>query len=137
MGYRWLASAILVLHGGYLAYVVFGGFLSWRWPRTLWPHLVAAAWGIAVVVGRLTCPLTYAEDWARRRAGDGALSRGFIDRYVEGVLYPERFAGLMQALAAAAVAVSWLGLLVRHRVRVNGRGAGTRRVHDRYLNRRS
>jgi hypothetical protein len=115
MGYRLLTTAVLLLHGGYLAYVVFGGFLAWRWPRTLWLHLVAAAWGIAVVVGQLTCPLTSAEDWARRRAGEEGLSRGFIDRYVEGVLYPERLAGLMQALAAAAVAVSWIGLLVRSR----------------------
>jgi Protein of Unknown function (DUF2784) len=125
MGYRLLATAVLLLHGGYLAYVVVGGFLAWRWPRTLWLHLVAAGWGIAVVVGQLTCPLTQAEDWARRRAGEGGLSRGFIDRYVEGVLYPERFAGLMQALAATAVAVSWLGLFVRHRARRSRRGRGT------------
>lgn len=115
MGYRLLASAVLVLHAVYLAYVVVGGFLAWRWPSTIWLHLMAAGWGLVVVSAQLRCPLTYAEDWARRRAGEVGLSRGFIDRYVEGVLYPERYAGLMQALAAAAVFMSWAGfLLLRH-----------------------
>jgi hypothetical protein len=115
MGYRLLASAVLVLHAVYLAYVVVGGFLAWRWPRTIWLHLVAAAWGLVVVAAALKCPLTYAEDWARRRAGDAGLTRGFIDSYVEGVLYPERYAGLMQGIATAAVCLSWAGfLLLRH-----------------------
>jgi Protein of Unknown function (DUF2784) len=130
MGYRLLASGVLVLHAGYLAYVVVGGFLAWRWSRTIWLHLAAAAWGLVVVVAQLRCPLTYAEDWARRRAGDVGMSRGFIDSYVEGVLYPERYAGLMQGLAGAAVFVSWAGfLLLRHgrpgRAARRGRGGAT------------
>jgi hypothetical protein len=119
MGYRLLASAVLVLHAAYLAYVVAGGFLAWRWPRTIWLHLMAAAWGLVVVGAQLNCPLTYAEDWARRRAGDAGLSRGFIDTYVEGVLYPERDAGLMQTLAAVGVFVSWAGFLLLRRRRQN------------------
>ena len=43
MGYRLLTTLILVLHFGFLVYLVVGGFLAWRWPRTLWLHLVAAA----------------------------------------------------------------------------------------------
>jgi Protein of Unknown function (DUF2784) len=112
MGYRLLASVVLALHAAYLAYVVVGGFLAWRWPRTIWLHLLTGAWGLVLIVFQLNCPLTYAEDWARRQAGEAGLSRGFIDTYIEGVLYPERYAGLMQALAASAVFVSWAGFLL-------------------------
>jgi uncharacterized protein DUF2784 len=112
VGYRALTTAILVLHFAYLAYLVTGGFLAWRWPRTIWLHLLAAAWAFTVVAARLICPLTYAEDWARRRAGEAGLTQGFIDRYIEGVLYPEGYAVLMQALAATAVVVSWVGFAV-------------------------
>ncbi len=120
MGYRLLATLILAAHFGYLGYLVLGGFLAWRWPRTAWLHLLAAGWGATIVVadlvaGGLTCPLTYAEDWARRRAGDSGLATGFIDRYLEGVIYPERFAVAAQGLAAAAVLVSWVGLALRRR----------------------
>jgi len=109
VGYRLLTTLILALHFAFLAFVVFGGFLAWHWPRVIWLHLAAAAWGFAVVVGRLRCPLTDAEDWSRRRAGGAGVTTGFIDRYIEGVLYPERYAVLMQALAAMVVVISWAG----------------------------
>jgi hypothetical protein len=118
-----LTVAILGLHFAFVAYAVLGGFLAWRWPRAIWPHLAAGAWGFVVIAARLTCPLTYAEDWSRRQAGQSGLTRGFIDRYIEGVIYPERFAILMQALAAAAVVVSWAGFVTKRRRRPQRDGA--------------
>lgn len=117
MSYRLLATAILVVHFGYLAYLLAGGFLAWRWPRTLWLHVIAAAWGFVVVAAQLTCPLTVAENWARRRAGEPTTAQGFIDHYIEGVLYPQRYTGLVQALAAVVVLGSWTGLARRRRRR--------------------
>jgi hypothetical protein len=113
MGYRMLIPVILAVHYAYLGYLVVGGFLAWRWPGTFWLHLLAAAWGLAVVALRLDCPLTYAEDWARRRAGEPPLTRGFIDRYVEGVLFPRQFSGAVAVLVALLVLVSWAVLAQR------------------------
>lgn len=115
--YEVLASTVLVVHFGFLAYVVLGGFLAWRWPRALWPHLVAAAWGLAVVSIPLTCPLTYVEHWARRRAGETGVGRGFIDQYIEGVLYPERYTHYLQVLVGVLVVGSYVGVYLRHRKR--------------------
>jgi hypothetical protein len=108
MGYRYLVTAILAVHFAFLGYVVFGGLLAIRWPRAFWPHLAAAAWGLLVITFPIVCPLTWAEDWARRRAGEGALTKGFIDRYVEGVLYPARYTGVLWALAGMVILGSWL-----------------------------
>ena len=69
--YSALATTVLVLHFCFLAYVVLGGFLVWKWPRAFWPHLAAAAWGLAVVTIPLTCPLTCAD---RRSAGRARVS---------------------------------------------------------------
>jgi len=99
----------MLIHFAFLAYVVLGGFLAWRWPRTVWLHLAMAGWGLSTVVFRLNCPLTYIEDWARRKAGEQGLTTGFIDTYLEGVIYPQRYAGLMQLLAGLAVVISWAG----------------------------
>jgi hypothetical protein len=93
MAYQLLTTLILVLHFA-------------------WLHAAAAAWGLLLVAAQLICPLTVAEDWSRRQAGEAGLTKGFIDRYVEGVLYPERYAGLMQVLAAITVLVSWIGFFV-------------------------
>jgi hypothetical protein len=109
VGFTVLTTVILVAHFAYLAYLVVGGFLAWRWPRTIYLHMLAAAWGITIVAGQLICPLTYAEDWSRRRAGEAGLTQGFIDRYIEGVLYPARYAPLLQALVAVLVLGSWVG----------------------------
>jgi len=123
--FRVLTVAILGLHFAFVIYAVFGGFLAWRWPRAIWPHLAAGAWGFVVIGARLTCPLTYAEDWSRRQAGEAGLTRGFIDRYIEGVIYPERLATLMQVLAATAVVVSWVGFVAKQRRRPQRDGAAT------------
>jgi Protein of Unknown function (DUF2784) len=107
--YQFLATATMVFHFAFLVYVVTGGFLAWRWPRLIWPHLLLAGWGFSTVAFGLDCPLTYVEDWARRKAGEQGLTTGFIDTYLEGVVYPQRYAGLMQLLAGAAVVTSWAG----------------------------
>jgi hypothetical protein len=123
MGYRALVTVVLVAHFAFLAYVVLGGLLAVRWPRAFWPHLLAAAWGLLLVTFSLTCPLTMAEDWARQRAGEGALTKGFIDRYIEGVLYPERYTDLLRVVVAVVIGGSWAWAFVRWRRRSKSSGA--------------
>ncbi|WP_436774380.1 DUF2784 domain-containing protein [Yinghuangia sp. YIM S09857] len=108
MGYRILADAAMVTHFAFIGYVVVGGFLAWHWPRMLWPHLAAGVWGVLILTAGVECPLTAAENWARDRAGGNRLPpSGFIDHYIEGVLYPERYTLLLQLLAVACVLASW------------------------------
>jgi hypothetical protein len=109
VGFKVLTTVVLVAHVAYLAYLVVGGFLAWRWPRTIYLHVLAAAWGLAVVAAQLICPLTSAENWSRRRAGEAGVTQGFVDHYIEGVLYPARFTPLLQALVAVLVLGSWVG----------------------------
>ena len=119
--YALLASATMVVHFAFLAFLVAGGFLAWRCPKALWPHLAVAAWGLVSVTVGVTCPLTVLEDWARRRAGAPGLTAGFIDTYVTGVVYPRRYLLLVQTLVALSVAVSWAGLYVRNRRPIRSR----------------
>ena len=49
------------------------------------------------------------------RAGMPVLRTGFIDTYIDGVLYPDRVAHLVQVLVGAIVLVSWAGLYLRWR----------------------
>ncbi|SDT50997.1 DUF2784 domain-containing protein [Actinoplanes derwentensis] len=117
MIFRVLAEATMVAHFLFIAFVVLGGFVAWRWPKAIWWHLAAAAWGLCIVVFELNCPLTYVEDWARDRAGQSGLSRGFIDTYLTGVMYPERYLNEVRLLIAAVVVFSYAGLAHRWRRR--------------------
>jgi Protein of Unknown function (DUF2784) len=116
VGYRVLAAATMIVHFAFLCYVVAGGFLAWRWPRALWPHLAMAGWGFSTLVFHQECPLSLLEDWARRQAGEPGLKhRGFIETYLTGVVYPAGSVVLVQMLAAVVVAVSWAGAVLRQR----------------------
>ncbi|MEV0764175.1 DUF2784 domain-containing protein [Nocardia sp. NPDC050435] len=116
MLFRLLADATAAVHLAFVGYVVVGGFLAWRWPRTRWLHLLAFGWGFGTVLIGFDCPLTYLEDWARRRAGQQGLPpSGFIDHYLTGVIYPDSALTLVRALVAVTVLVSWAGFAWRLR----------------------
>lgn len=118
MAYGVLADLALVLHAAFLSYLLLGGFVAWRWPRTIWIHVAVAAWGLGSVIVGYDCPLTGVENWARNRAGqDGLDPGGFIEHYLTGVVYPAERLLLVQALAGGVVAVSWLGFWRRRRAR--------------------
>lgn len=108
VGYRTVADVAVVLHFGFLAFLVVGGFAALRWRWVLWLHLAAAAWSLGIVVVGQQCPLTALERWATVRAGGQAPERGFIDRYVEGVVYPGALTGPVRALVALVVITSWM-----------------------------
>lgn len=88
MVYRLLADIIVVLHLGFVAFVVLGGLLTLRWPRAAWAHLPAAVWGAWVEFAGWICPLTPLEGWLRRRGGDTGYSGDFVEHYLMPVLYP-------------------------------------------------
>ena len=110
MWYRLLADLTAAAHVLFIGYVVAGGFVAWLLPRTIWLHGAAAAWGFGTVLIGYDCPLTYAENWARERAGvQGLPPEGFIDYYLTGVIYPESMLAEVRILVAICVLVSWAG----------------------------
>ncbi|GII02504.1 DUF2784 domain-containing protein [Planobispora takensis] len=112
MTYHLIGQAAMVVHFLFLAFMAVGGFLAWRRPRLIWAHLAVAAWGVLSVVTGVECPLTVVEDWGRRNAGEQGLPpSGFIDHYIEGVIYPEEHTGLARVAVAALVIISWAGFL--------------------------
>jgi hypothetical protein len=108
MHYRVLVPVIVATHFVYLIYVVLGGFLTWWWPAAIWPHVAAAGWGVLIIAFSLNCPLTAAERWARNGAGQPVPARGFMDRYVDDVIYPARYTNQVRLACAVIVLTSWL-----------------------------
>lgn len=71
MVYRVLADTVMAAHFGYLAYLVLGGFLAWRWLWTMVAHLAAVSSGVVVITFPLACPLTEQQRELVRMAGTG------------------------------------------------------------------
>lgn len=107
MVYRFLADAVLLLHLGFILFVVFGALLVARRPRLMPVHLLAAAWGFGIEVLGAICPLTYLENHLRLQAGGAGYSGGFIDHYLLPLIYPGAMSrGLQLGLAAAVLIVN-------------------------------
>jgi hypothetical protein len=88
MIYRLLADIVVVTHLLFIIFALFGGLLVLWHPRLLWVHLPALAWGIIVEIAGFICPLTPLENNLRSRGGDQGYSGGFIEHYLEPVIYP-------------------------------------------------
>src|SRR5258708_28052922 len=102
-----LVALTVAAHLACVGYLVIGGFLAWRWPRTIALHVPVVLWGFGSIAFGFPCPLTDLERWARAGARIHPLPpEGFIAHYITGVLYPAGFAVEVQVLVFTAVLAS-------------------------------
>jgi hypothetical protein len=80
----------MVLHFGFILLVVFGGLLALRWQGFAFLHLPAVLWSLFLEFKPGTiCPLTPLEQSLRLRAGEAGYGGGFIEHYLETIIYPD------------------------------------------------
>jgi len=118
--YEFLADGVLVAHvvvvafvvGG-LALIIAGNLLGWRWVNRIGfrlAHLAAIVVVIAQSWVRVVCPLTTLESWLRARSGAAAYSGGFIEHWLQRLLFYEApwwvFAAAYSAFGML-VAMAW------------------------------
>ncbi|WP_374086263.1 DUF2784 domain-containing protein [Methylomicrobium lacus] len=82
-----LADLVVVLHFGFILFVIFGGLLVLKWPKLIWLHLPAAIWGALIEFAGWICPLTYLENRLRSASG-GQYASDFIEHYIMPIIYP-------------------------------------------------
>ena len=90
--YRFLADAVVLVHLGYVAFVVLGMAailagvaLRWPWVRNFWfraVHFLMIAVVVAESLCGMLCPLTDWEDRLRELAGEPNEPGSFIGRWV-------------------------------------------------------
>lgn len=107
MLYRIAADAVMVLHFAFIVFVAAGALLACRWPRLVWFHLPALAWGVGTVAIGFPCPLTGLEKNLRHLAGTEGYEGGFVDHYIENVIYPDEYSVVLRALAIVIVVAGY------------------------------
>jgi hypothetical protein len=103
MFYRLAADLLVIAHLLFIIFVVAGGFLLLKWPRLVSLHIPAAVWGALIEFEGWICPLTPLEQYLRRSGGQSVYSGGFVQHYVEPVVYPAGLTREMQILFGIAV----------------------------------
>ena len=104
------AAVVIFVVGGLLAILV-GNALRWRWVNGWWfrvAHIVAI--GVVVLqswLGQL-CPLTLLESWLRVKAGVAPHGQGFIEHWLQRLIYVEApFWMFTVAYTAFGLVVAW------------------------------
>jgi hypothetical protein len=114
-----MADVIVFLHFAFVVFVVLGGLLALRWPRSIWLHVPAVVWGTLIEFTGWICPLTPLEHRLRRASGNASYQGDFIAHYILPALYPDGLTRRDQlVLGGLAIAVNiaiYALVLVRHR----------------------
>jgi hypothetical protein len=96
---EYLVGVVLALHftivlfivGG-LALVILGNAKQWHWVNAAWfrvAHLAAITAVIAEAWLGVICPFTSLEMWLRARAGVATYSGGFVEHWLQRLIYYE------------------------------------------------
>ncbi len=120
MTWRVLADAVVVLHLGFILFVVLGAFLVLKRPALAWLHLPVVVWGAWIEFSGWICPLTPLENRLRLLGSESGYSGGFIEHYLLPVIYPDgltRNVQLALGIAVLAINLTVYGLLWRRRTR--------------------
>lgn len=116
------ADFLVLVHLGFMAFVLLGGRLIRRWPKAAFLHIPCALWGAAVELGGWWCPLTDLELHFRQLAGEAGYGGGFIDHYVTPLVYPPGLSrGLQVFLGGVVLVVNFFLYWQALRYRAHGR----------------
>ncbi len=106
MFFRAAADLILVLHLGFITFVILGGLLVLRHGWIIYLHIPAAVWGAFVEISGRICPLTTWENSLRRSAGESGYSESFVEHYLVPIIYPAGLTRSVQFAIAGIVIVA-------------------------------
>jgi hypothetical protein len=94
---RILADVVVVIHAGFVGFVVFGMMaivaglvLGWGWVRNFWfrmAHLAAIALVAAQALAGVICPLTILENHLRQLAGQETYPGAFVGYWAHRLIF--------------------------------------------------
>ena len=95
--YRLLADMVVVVHAGYVLFVVLGLLVivvgvacGWKWVRNpwfRWIHLTMIGIVVFEALWSITCPLTTLENLLRAQAGETIRESSFIGRIAHDLIF--------------------------------------------------
>jgi hypothetical protein len=119
MNYLLLADLVMLVHMGWIVFILLGLPMAWWRLWLAWPHLFGLLLILVLNLGSWYCPLTYLENWLRALHDPGVSQPvSFLSSILEPIIYP-RVAEFWLRAAGMAWAglnlVGYLWLLARRR----------------------
>jgi len=86
--FRIAADGVVVIHFGWILFLIGGAFIGRRVRWVRWLHLASLGYSVLLQTFSWICPLTYLEIWLRRRGTPGRIYSGsFVVHYLERLIY--------------------------------------------------
>ena len=119
MLYRLTADLVVLIHFGFICFVVLGGFMALKWKWIIFLHIPCALLGILIEFYGWICPLTPLEQHFQKLGEEAGYSGGFIDHYIMSIIYPAGLTREMQLILGTLVVlinvVAYAWVIIRHR----------------------
>jgi hypothetical protein len=105
-----LADSVLLLHFAFVLFAVLGG-ISVIYKRSFaWLHIPVVLWSSVINLGGWICPLTPLENYFRSQAGRVRYESGFVEHYIEPLVYPGGMPRNFELIAGISI-LAWNGLV--------------------------
>jgi len=112
------ADILLLVHLGFIVFVILGGFMLLKWRWVIFMHLPALIWAVLLEFQGWLCPLTPVEQTLRQMAGQQGYAGSFIQHYILPVIYPavleENIQFMLGALLIFINVTIYLWVFLRH-----------------------
>ncbi|MCX7634746.1 MAG: DUF2784 domain-containing protein [Syntrophales bacterium] len=122
MIYGILADTVVLVHGAFILFVIFGGLAVLYRKWWMWFHLPAVFWGVGIELTGGVCPLTPLENILRQKAGLASYHNDFIEHYLVSLIYPTGLTRSHQVIMGITVAI--LNLCIYGYLWRRGKGGG-------------
>jgi hypothetical protein len=86
--YRALAETVLIVHLGFIVWVMLGALVTRGRPWLAAAHVISLVYGIVAELGPWPCPLTLAENFFEARGGLAPYQGPFLLHYLDALVYP-------------------------------------------------
>lgn len=88
MAWKLAADLVVLVHLLWIVFIIGGAVIGRRVRWVRWAHLAALAYSVLLQAFGWICPLTYLENWLRRRHDPSLAYAGdFIAQYAERLVY--------------------------------------------------
>ena len=105
MNYKITADFIVLVHLGWILFLILGALLGRRFRWVMWLHLGGLVFSIILQIQSWHCPLTQLEAWLRKRHDPSLDYTGsFVAHYAENLIYLE--------VPPAAVFIGTIGVIM-------------------------
>ena len=112
------ADLLVIVHLGFIGFVVLGGFMLLKWRWLIFAHLPAVIWAVLLEFYGWICPLTPLEQALRQMGGQQGYTGGFIQHYLLPVIYPPALEeGIQLILGVLLILINiiiYLWVILRH-----------------------